>query len=162
MAKSAAPLLIAAGAAYLLIGGKKKKKKSSCPPVVHLDWASMPIETIEVQFDDQTSGEVKLPKTAFSEAIGGNRDILDITGKVLAPYLPENCITSDKVKINLISSDGETLTYSAVGFFFALAADLLESFYHAGLFGEDELQFSTNELTKWWVSNMGEAPLPKN
>jgi hypothetical protein len=165
MANSAAPLLLAGGAALLLMSGKKKKKngngKPKCPPVVHIRSSLMPRETIEVDYDDGTKGEITLEKAAYFEAVGGNRDIIDITSKVLAPFIPESCISSESIKVDFVDSDAKTTNYSAVEFFYLMSMDILEDFYQAGLFSEEELQFSGNQMLKWWVEHMGEAPVPK-
>ncbi len=161
MAKSAAPLIIAAGAGFLLMGGKKKKKssKKKCPPVVHLSTDLIPSENVSVEYEDGTHGQISMSKVAYREAVGGNRDLIDITKKVLAPFLPETCVSSESIKI-ILSENGKKVNYTAVEFFYMLSAELLEDFQEAGLFNHDESKFSANEVMKWWVAHMGEAPLP--
>ena len=164
MAKSAAPLLLVAGAAFLFMGGKKKKKTpKACPPIVHIVWENLPTETLMVRSDALgREVELKLSKVAYHDALKGNRDIFDISSKALAPFIPAECLTSNSVKVDILAEDGSRLAYKAVEFFFLFSNNLLESLYSAGLFSKDETQYSSNELTKWWVSNMGEAPLPED
>jgi hypothetical protein len=165
MSNSAAPLLIVGGAALLLMSGKKKNKngngKPKCPPIAHIDSDMILRETIEVEFGDGERVEMSLPKIAYYEAVGGNRDIMKIAAKVLAPFLPESCISSESIKVDLMH-DAKSTTYTAVDFTFHVASDTVMDLYQAGLFSEEELQVAKNDILKWWVEHMGDAPLPKD
>jgi len=165
---SNAPLLLLGGAALLLMTGKKKKSSGSsskgngaCPPVVHIEKSGMPIEWIEVQYETEDgleNAEISIFKAAYHEAVDGNRNIIDITMKVLAPFIPPDCVISESIKVKL-RSDGDTTEFKAVEFFYIVGMEILQDLHKAGLFGE-EAPSQANELNKWWVSHMGEAPLP--
>jgi len=166
MSKSAAPLLLAGGAALIFMGGKKKRNgkkggKGACPPIAHVLPGSIPTEKVHVKYSDGGEGEIGIPRVAYHEALDGNREIINITKKVVAPVLPEDCIASESIKVDIVV-DNQRRELSAVEYFFLMAAEVTEDLLHTGLFTQEEADFSLNEISKWWVSKMGTAPFPQD
>ena len=62
--------------------------------------------------------EKDVPKVAYDEVKGGNRNIVDITKKTLAHVIRGSCVGYPSIVVTGKPEDGHTRTESAPGFFY--------------------------------------------
>lgn len=154
MAKNATPLLLIGGAAFLLMGKKKKrKKKKACPSTVSFESIRKLPEKQVIVTHETGEIEVNMHLVAFNEISSGNRDLIDITKKTLAPVLSPSCATDPSVTIALPEGEGGA---PAPLVFAQLAGETLEDAAAAQLVTGEEAGEMYRGLEKWMVANLSQ------
>jgi len=157
-------MLEAAKDGGLDIGGSKGSGTDStgdCPKNVTIDIQDMSNASITVQVSPNETMKINMPSRAASEGSQGNRDILDITRKVFAEITPKRCRPNMKRVIITFRGEGTSFMGEAPTFFYLLAADILEDFYHAGWYSEQEATVQFGRLQLWWEETMGNRNYPE-
>lgn len=172
------PLLLLGGAAVVIIGGKKKKKSSVststsvCESPVTISKDSIPMVAVPYLWDsgeEHSSGEPiimeyeqDVPKVAYDEVKGGNRNIVDITKKTLAHLIPGSCVGYPSIVVNVLPevAGGHTWKHSAPEFFYRQGESIIYLLNVVGAISDQEADQFAEVLKKWWHDHMGDAHTP--
>ncbi|MCH7553367.1 MAG: hypothetical protein IIC82_05170 [Chloroflexi bacterium] len=173
---SFAPLLLLGGAAVVILGGKKKKKSSVststsvCESPVTVSKDSIPMVAVPYLWDsgeEHSSGEPiimeyekDVPKVAYDEVKGGNRNIVDITKKTLAHVIRGSCVGYPSIVVNVKTEDGNTWKNSAPEFFYGWGMTIIPLLEIVDAISEQEADQFVEVLKKWWHDHMGDTHTP--
>jgi len=169
------PLLLLGGAAVVILGGKKKKSSVStstsvCESPITISQDSIPMVAVPYLWDsgeEHSSGEPimmeyeqDVPKVAYNEVKGGNRNIVDITKKTLAHLIPGSCVGYPSIVVTGKTEDGHTWTEAAPVLFYNLGMTIIGSLEIVGAISDQEADQFAEALKKWWHDHMGDAHTP--
>lgn len=145
-----------------IAGGKKKTvPRGNCPSTINIDVEDMTTGTKVVQTSPGETMQINMPDRAFLEGERGNRDLIDITKKVFRDITPEGCLPTMEGVTIVFKGDGHDYILPAPRFYFLLAMDILEDFYQAGWYSEQEATAQYGALQLWWESTMGNRDYPE-
>jgi len=170
------PLLLLGGAAVVILGGKKKKSSVStstsvCESPITISQDSIPMVAVPYLWDsgeEHSSGEPiimeyekDVPKVAYDEVKGGNRNIVDITKKTLAHVIRGSCVGYPSIVVNVVTEGGSDIWgHSAPVLFYNLGMTIIGSLNIVDAISDQEADQFAEVLKKWWHDHMGDTHTP--